>query len=380
MKTLLSGILIACALLWSVAFADTNKEPAKKASAAELNKAYAEYQKLAAEEKWADSLPHIKRAYELGVELLGEKRETVVLAFDYGTNLKKLRDYRGAVAILESALALGEKVYGKDSVELIPILTDLGLIVYNTPKMDDYKMYYDRALKISEQAHGAGSLELAKLQLQLADDIMMRADGKRGAREHAASAYEILQKRLGDKHPMTGYAALLMGKYALMVGSHRRAKDWLTKTLNTFDTPDAPDSQIEMITHGFLVEVNERLGDSEEATRHCLAIGRMTPAKDTQNYFPVFKPVPEYPKEAAEKKQEGEVILEFTVSASGFVVEPKVIHSTNPMFNESALQSVKKYRYAPYFVGGKPAPVSGVQNKIIYQLHPESKNKDADES
>jgi hypothetical protein len=111
----------------------------KQAGAKELNDAYAEYQKLAAEQKWQESLPHAKRAYELGVELLGDKEETVVLAFDYGANLKNVRDYQGAVAIFESTLAMGEKVYGKDSIELTPILTNLGLIVYHTPKKDNYK-------------------------------------------------------------------------------------------------------------------------------------------------------------------------------------------------------------------------------------------------
>lgn len=379
MKSFLIGTLIACALLCGgTAFADAKETTGKKATAAELNKAYAEYQKLAAEEKWQESLPYMKRAYELGLELLGQKRETVVLAFDYGTNLKKVRDYREAVTVLESALILGEAVYGKDSVELIPILTSLGLIMYYTPRMNDYKMHYDRALRISELAYGPESLEAAKLKLQIADDIMMREHGSREAKKHVYSAYEVLKKQLGDRHEMTGYAALLMGKYALIRGSYRKAKDYLTETLNTFDHPDAPDNQIEMITHGFLVEVNEKLGKSEEATRHCLAIGRMTPAKDNQNYFPVFKPKPSYPEEARQQKKEGEVILEFTVDASGFVVNPKVVYSTDIVFNEVSVEAAKKFRYAPQFVDGKPTAVSGVQNKIIYQLEPESKNEDGE--
>lgn len=369
MKTLSSGILIACALLWSVAFADANKEPAKKVSAAELNKAYAEYQKLAAEEKWVDSLPHIKRAYELGVELLGEKRETVVLAFDYGTNLKNVKDYQEAVVVLESALVMGEKVYGKDAADLIPILTNLGIAAIYTNKRESYKSYYDRAVKISESVHGPDSVETAKLMLQITDDILMQ-DGAREGGEYAHRAYEILKKQLGDKHKLTGFAAFLVGKQALMKGKYNKAKDYLMQTLTTFDEPDAPDSRIEVMTHGFLVEVNERLGDREEATRHCLAIGRMTPEQDNQNYLPLFKTLPEYPPLAAQQQRGGFVILEFTVNKSGFVVDPKVVESSNPVFNKSSIEAAKKFRYAPKFIDGKPVDVAGVQNKIIYEFRP----------
>jgi protein TonB len=97
----------------------------------------------------------------------------------------------------------------------------------------------------------------------------------------------------------------------------------------------------------------------------------MTPFNDNQNYFPVFKMAPEYPKGALQQEKEGKVILEFTVSASGFVVEPKVAHSTDPVFNDAALEAAKKFRYAPKFVDGKPVAVANVMNKIIFQMQPE---------
>lgn len=367
MKTFLIAISVILGLLCgSTAFADA-KESSRKELGAELNKAYAEYQRLAAEQKWRESLPNAKRAYELGMKLLGRKRETVVIAFDYGRNLKQVRNYGEAAQVFEAALSIGEEVYGKNSGELIPILTNLGFVVIFTEKDDDYKTYYDRALKISELVHGPESVETAKLILQFADDIL-RNDGPREVRDYVFRAHEILKKQLGDKHSLTGYAAFQLGKYSLTKSDFRKAKSYFQETLNTFDNPDAPDSQIEMITHGFLVEVNERLGNREEATRHCLAIGRMTPAKDTQDFFPIFNLLPEYPQEAARKRKEGDVLLEFTVDSSGFVVDPKVVRSTDPVFDKASLEAVKKFRYAPQFADGKPVAVARVQQKINFKM------------
>jgi TonB family protein len=366
MRTFLSVLLFTLVLLCGGALADGKKD-SKKEQAVELNESYAEFQKLAEAQKWQESLPYIQRSYELGVELLGQKKEMVVIAFDYGMNLKAVRNYSVAAQILKSALTAGEAVYGKDSTELIPILTNLGSVMLDTGQNKDYKPYYDRAVQISEKAHGKESVETAKLMLNFVDNVL-RLDGPRQAKDYVHTAYEILKKQLGDKDKLTGLAAFFLGKYCLMQQDFRKAKSHFQETLNTFDNPDAPDSQMELITHGFLVEVNERLDNSEEATRHCLAIGRMTPVKDTQNYFPVFRLEPEYPPTAARKREEGFAMLEFTVDASGFVVDPKVIESSDPIFEKPSLDAIKKFRFAPRFVDGKPVAVPGVRNKIVYQI------------
>jgi TonB family protein len=123
-----------------------------------------------------------------------------------------------------------------------------------------------------------------------------------------------------------------------------------------------------MITHGFLVEVYERLGENKQSTRHCLAIGRMTPVFDTQNTFPVYRVPPEYPSALAKMGREGWALVEFTISPMGFVENPVIIEASNEGFNNASLEAIKKWRYAPKFVEGKTVPMAGVRTVIRYQM------------
>ena len=63
---------------------------------------------------------------------------------------------------------------------------------------------------------------------------------------------------------------------------------------------------------------------------------------------------PAYPPEARRNGQSGEVLVEFTVNESGFVVAPRAVRSTDRMFEESALRAVAKWRFEPGLRGGRP--------------------------
>jgi periplasmic protein TonB len=56
---------------------------------------------------------------------------------------------------------------------------------------------------------------------------------------------------------------------------------------------------------------------------------------------------PKYPKRLEEEEIEGEVILELSISKEGKVVNIKVIDSDHKLFTESALATVKKYKFSP---------------------------------
>ena len=82
-----------------------------------------------------------------------------------------------------------------------------------------------------------------------------------------------------------------------------------------------------LMAHANLVDAYERLGESERATEHCLAIGRTTPWGGTADYQPLFKRPPTYPRAAQVRGLEGYVLLEFTVDRMGFVRDPSVVDS-----------------------------------------------------
>lgn len=99
--------------------------------------------------------------------------------------------------------------------------------------------------------------------------------------------------------------------------------------------------------------------------------------------LPVVKVQPRYPSRAAARQLSGWVIVEFTVTERGTVVDPFIvascawnrtgsagpcIDSPSSVFNNEAKRAVVKFKYKPQIDNGKAVATYGVQNRIIFQL------------
>jgi protein TonB len=87
------------------------------------------------------------------------------------------------------------------------------------------------------------------------------------------------------------------------------------------------------------------------------------------DYLPIVKVAPVYPQRAIERGIEGYVIVEFTVTKTGAVRDPKVVeYEPSTIFNKAALAAALKFKYKPRVVNGEPIEVHGVLNKITFRL------------
>ena len=69
--------------------------------------------------------------------------------------------------------------------------------------------------------------------------------------------------------------------------------------------------------------------------------------------IPIVTIAPNYPRKAAMAKIEGWVKIEFTITESGTVVNPKVTDAKPArMFNREALRAILKYKFKPKVVDG----------------------------
>lgn len=86
-------------------------------------------------------------------------------------------------------------------------------------------------------------------------------------------------------------------------------------------------------------------------------------------YLPIVKVAPVYPRRALSRGIEGFVIVEFTVSKQGSVKDIFVVEASPPdIFDQAAIDAALKFKYKPRVVNGEPAEVSGVQNRITFQI------------
>ena len=96
------------------------------------------------------------------------------------------------------------------------------------------------------------------------------------------------------------------------------------------------------------------------------------------NYLPVTKTAPKYPRRALSKAWSGYVILEFTVTEVGFVEDITAIKScvykrqgqcsNKSIFDKASITAAKTFRYVPRFVDGLPVRTYGVQNKVTFEV------------
>lgn len=87
------------------------------------------------------------------------------------------------------------------------------------------------------------------------------------------------------------------------------------------------------------------------------------------DYLPIAQVAPQYPRDALQQGIEGWVLVEFTIGTEGQVKNPRIVRSEPPqIFDKSALDAVRRFRFRPRTVAGSPVEVHAVQNRIRFRL------------
>lgn len=77
---------------------------------------------------------------------------------------------------------------------------------------------------------------------------------------------------------------------------------------------------------------------------------------------------PVYPIRAQEQGIEGHVLVQFDVTAEGTVTNITVIESSHRVFENSAIDAAKRFRFKPRVVDGVPQPTTGLQNLFTFEM------------
>ncbi len=129
--------------------------------------------------------------------------------------------------------------------------------------------------------------------------------------------------------------------------------------------PEVPKVQAETIKPtGNTVDIGDMNIDSSLAvdTRAGLS------ASDGE-YLPIVKVAPQYPSRAQSRGIEGWVLLSFTVTQTGAVIDPVVLDSEPPgIFDNAAQKAVLRFKYKPRVVNGVAQEVPGVEHLITFEL------------
>ena len=284
-----------------------------------FREAYQTYERLHGQERHKQSLPYAKRALEFGEKIFGDAHaNTAALTYNYALNLLAVGDADSSKAVLKETVRRYQLNHGEDSEELIPVYMDLGRASAKFRESQPQRGYYERALKIASGVYGKSSARYAHLTLDAGIGLLDLAVSPK-AKSYLVRAFNLYKQLQGENHPTTGLAALYLGKFYLTKRQHGFAMEYLEIALQAFQSDTGTSNDLELMTHAFLVEVKEELGRRDEATEHCLAIGRISPADPNKEFQPLFRRKPEYPRYALARGLEGYVDFRFTIDEQGFV-------------------------------------------------------------
>ena len=291
-----------------------------------------------------------------------------LIMVNHGNALIQGKRHDEARTVLERALELAVSIHGKDSVQLVIILSSLAE-THNEFKDSDKQRYYKRAKKILERDSGSDNETYLALMLKAGTNIYSSGDTWAG-KPYLQIARDGFLTTGGSDDFRAGVAAYYLAKVHF---SRRKLKDsttYLLAALAGFQRDDDASVQYQLHTRAFLVQVYEYRGKSDLATEHCVAIGRLSKLRADQDYLPLFRVAPRYPQEMLSRGSEGFVDVAFTVDELGFVRNPEVIR-TGPGdrgFKKVAIDAVERFRYAPRFEDGEAVSVDNVKTRITFEL------------
>ena len=366
-KFLVSVVCALCIVITSGANADSERS----AKIRTFKNDYAAYQAAYDAGDFAAALIKAQSTYDLGSELFDKSHPNLIgLTYNLGYVLLATGERVKAEPYLETALELSETAYKDSNPErLIPVLMDLADAKARAFEPRTVKKEFSRALRISEKVYGEKSVEFARLNADIAREytyMIRTTDGRR----YINRSLEIMAEVAGTASKEYALVAFEKAKYEFGQRDYKDAERYFTHALEVFESPEVSADKLELSSHAFLTQVYQNTDREAEATKHCLAIGRASPAVNVREMMPIVRVVPKYPNKAARQGAQGWVDLQFDVDESGFVINPVVTGSGGDkgFFEDSALEAIKKHRYAPAFKDGKSILTEGVELRLIYEM------------
>ncbi|MBE0368821.1 energy transducer TonB [Pseudoalteromonas aurantia] len=328
------------------ASADTQKE---------FKQVYQAYQQAVAHKDDTQKQLLAEQAYQLGQEIYGaEHQNTLNLAANYAEAMpSKMAEER--VALYKKIVTGTQKLHGEASQQLIDPLISLTEATVQLGRRSSGSEFIDSAIAIAQKKQDL--LLESKINFEAAKIFFEEQRHYRKAKRYLKRTDELNSAHLPANALHRLEVDMWVAAYETGRKRHNEAIERLNNIVNVFDENLDFEHPMELFAHSRLVAAYERVGNSEAATKHCVAIAKMRPWNNNIEQTPLYRQAPIYPRRAAEFSREGFVQLEFTVTPSGFVEDILVLNpDENIGFQKPSIKALKQWRYAPKFVDGKAVP------------------------
>lgn len=333
-----------------------------------FKQAYAGYNKVAKTKKYHLTTYYAQLAYEYGLEKFdAEHINTVKLALNWAKAYNNhTNGHDSPTKLLTKSLPDFEKTAASDPETLIELYLTYGAYFskhFNSGDPRKGLKYYNRALKLAHDYFKGNATDVAQIKLDIAETLYSNQNNKK-ALKYLLEAKTVFEQNPDENKINLSKTNFWIAKSYLTSKKHNKAAEAMSMALKVLDEV-APTSHYALTGHAFMIQILEKQGKKDEATKHCQLIGKAQPIDVNREQIPLYRFAPEYPRTS----KQGYVTLEFTVDEEGFVKNPKAIDGENmDSFSKAAIKAVKDYRFAPRFENGQPVSTDGLKTRFTFRM------------
>jgi periplasmic protein TonB len=140
-----------------------------------------------------------------------------------------------------------------------------------------------------------------------------------------------------------------------------------TKKPEKAEDPEEPPPEMEMVQLD--IDMNTDVENTVPMANINVEISSSGMSSGDGEYLPIVKVAPIYPRRAQTRGISGYCIVEYTVTKSGSIRDPRAVDcQPSGVFDSASVKAALKFKYKPRVVDGEPIEVAGVQNKFTYEL------------
>jgi protein TonB len=133
------------------------------------------------------------------------------------------------------------------------------------------------------------------------------------------------------------------------------------------EDPEEPPPEMDMVQLD--VEMDMDIENIAPQTQVDISIESSGMSTGDGEYLPIVKVAPIYPRRAQSRGITGYCIVEYTVTTSGAIRDPRAIDcQPSGVFDDASVKAAHKFKYKPRVIDGEAIEVPGVRNQFTYEL------------
>ncbi|WP_100642434.1 TonB family protein [Alteromonas facilis] len=330
----------------------------------DFSSVYNAYLEAFKQEDYTTALSLSQQALELGGKQFKENTDNYLnLRFNYANMLQQTKQHKEAYAEYQAVEEAFAKRDGEDAASVFPVRIERYYVATILAR-DDSDFAKAKRNIIKDLIR-----QVEELSAQQPDKSAFYHYGLVSILQRSNTAFSTLRKTIGFAEQAV---EIMEQSFGATDQRLVESQFYLAKLYKNAKRLDAAAQQYEAIVevlddnlnyshpwaltaHANLVDIFERKGESDKATAHCVAIGRMTPwDENILEPKPIFRTNPKYPVNYARAGREGFAKIEFDIDEYGFVINPRIMEvQGGNSFGDASVEALKQWRYAPKFINGE---------------------------